>query len=1274
MIKFLGLRKLTLYLFLVIATMSWSQQIVRLDSNSSAIRGEISAFAKDNLGFMWIGSDQGIKKYSGFSFKSYQLPEIKGTSVKDITGIINHQDQLYVLAKEGYLYKYNFELDAFEEIYSNPELDFLSFVPIENNLFVIGLQKGFVLVDISNDKFSTLQHKNITYNRTLVYNNERLYAATSDGVVILKYIDEKSALEIEKTLLFETDILNIGFDKNNRLWIGTESDGLFVFQDDKVEQINISELTKKSYAVRKISFDNNNNTVVSIDRLGVYVIAPSFTTLKKYSHKVDEPNSISQNSIYSIFIDEKNTYWLGTRERGVNLIIQDKNVFSNIQHIQNDPHSIHSNNIRSIFQTPNGDLWFGTENGLTRKKFNHEKWVKSNPSQLLDNAAILSLSYYENHLLIGTYGEGILQLNLKNNKISKINFQPPPRLKFVFNIHNSDGDLFLGGSGAPLHQYRDGKLINTFSVGLERTMVDTFDDILFVGSDLGLFEINKRNGVIKNIRSDIFDGLEDIYTILFDPLQNCLWIGNKSGLFIYSLSDGNVEHIINKTNEDLGVVYALKRDNTQMIYLGTSNGLWRYDVKKNTFRKFDQQDGVLINEFGPGDFQQLKNGELLFGGPNGAVQFDPLKIKRDEPVSAVYISDFKINGKAPDSASLFKNINALKQIHLKHDQNTLQFGFETPKLYGSKKVTFLGHLKGFDSSSKLFSAGEKITYSSLNPGNYELQIEVLNADGQKGNDVLSLEIIVEKPFWATGFALFLYVLLTVIMSYLLINFFNAIKLRRSNEERIKFFVEVAHDIKTPVSLIQLLVKQLYNQKDKEKSLELIHKNTQNLSEYVNQILDIQKIDRNQLRLSISEVNLEQSLISVVDNFSALIEKKSLEVSLDIKPLTVWFDAKKINRIFYNLISNAIKYSNEGGEIEIQAYQKNDTICIDFRDTGIGIPEKQQQLIFNRFTRGTNVSNKGIPGTGIGLMLSKKIVELHGGKLLLKSKENMGSTFTIVLKKGTDYFIKDQLSDFIESSDDKDLLSRYVDKEKLVLLVEDNEDLRDAIKNELGNDFKIITATNGKEGLFVAISKNPDLIITDVMMPKMDGMELCEVLKTNFKTSHIPVIMLTALSDTENKVKGLKTGADVYIEKPFNVEILKTTIKNLLRSRESLSSFIKRDKTNKQPTPDESFLSDVIAVIERNLTKEELSVDTLCEAMGLSRSSLFRKLKGLIQMSPSDLIIKIKLNHAETLLKKKTNMRISEIAYASGFQDAKYFSTLFRKFYGKTPKEFSQDYS
>ena len=1272
MINFLGLRKLTSYLFLVVAAISWSQQIVRLDNDSSTVRGEISAFAKDSFGFMWIGTDQGIKKYSGFSFKSYQLANRSGGNVKDITGIINYKERLYALSKEGYLYNYNFEFDAFEEIYSNPEQGFLSFVPVENNLFAIGLQKGFVLVDVSKDEYNTVQHENITYNRTLIYNNERLYAATSDGVVILRYIKEDSALEVEKTLLPETDVLDIGFDKNNRLWIGTESQGLFVFQDDKVEQINIIELTKKSYAVRKISFDNNDNAVVSIDRLGVYIVDQSFQVQNKFSHKVDDPNSISQNSIYSIFIDDNNTYWLGTRERGINLIFQENNVFTNIQHIQNDSFSIHSNNIRSIFQTPNGDLWFGTENGLTRKKNNLEKWVKSNPSQLLENAAILSLNYYENHLLIGTYGEGVLQFNIRNNKISKINLQPPPELKFVFIIHKSEEDLFFGGSGAPLHQYRDGKLINTFSVGLERTMVDTYDDILFVGSDLGLFEINKRNGGVKRIHPDIFDGSDDIYTTLFDPTQNSIWIGSKSGLFKYSLSDEKVEHIVNETNVDLGVVYALKRDSSQMIYMGTSNGLWRYDVTKNTFRKFDQQDGVTINEFGPGDYKQLKNGVLLFGGPNGAVEFDPLKIKKDEPVSYLYVSDFKINGKTPDSITLLKNINTLKQINLKYDQNTLQFRFETPKLYGSKKINFLCNLNGFDTSSRLISAGEDIIYSNLKPGNYQLNVEVLNADGQVGNDILELVIIVDKPFWKSGIALFLYILLATTIFFLIINYNNSIKARRSNEERIKFFVEVAHDIKTPVSLIQLLVKQLRSQKDKEKSLNLIHKNTENLSEYVNQILDIQKIDRKQLNLSVSEIYLQESLVNIVNNFSALIQSKSIDVSFDIKPLTVWADQKKMNRIFYNLVSNSIKYSNEGGQIKIFAFQKNDNILIKFRDNGIGIPEKQQQLIFNRFTRGTNVSNKGIPGTGIGLMLSKKIIELHGGELILESKENLGSTFTIILKKGSKHFKKEQIENFIEPPIRNDLLSSYVNKDSLVLLVEDNEQLQNAIKNELGDDFKIITANNGKEGLFVALSKNPDLIITDIMMPKMNGLELCEVLKTNFKTSHIPVIMLTALSEIEQKVKGLKKGADAYIEKPFNVEILKTTIYNLLRSRKNIDSFIQKDKHKNEQSLDESFLSDVINVIEKNLTNEDLSVDTLCESMGLSRSSLFRKLKGLIQMSPSDLIVKIKLNHAESLLKKKSNMRISEIAYASGFQDAKYFSTLFKKFYGKTPKEFSGD--
>jgi DNA-binding response OmpR family regulator len=306
------------------------------------------------------------------------------------------------------------------------------------------------------------------------------------------------------------------------------------------------------------------------------------------------------------------------------------------------------------------------------------------------------------------------------------------------------------------------------------------------------------------------------------------------------------------------------------------------------------------------------------------------------------------------------------------------------------------------------------------------------------------------------------------------------------------------------------------------------------------------------------------------------------------------------------------------------------------------------------------------------MLSKKIVELHGGKILLESKENIGSKFTIILPIGTEHYSSEVLINQDQKAEDKANLVNFINKDRLILLVEDNTELRDAIKNELDKSYTIIEAPNGKEGLILALSKNPDLIVTDVMMPEMDGKELCNLIKTNFKTSHIPVIMLTALAELDDKLVGLETGADAYVEKPFNIEILKATINNLIKSRDNVKRLLEDKEIKKQLTPDESFLSDVIDVIKDNIAENDFSIDRLADLMGLSRSNLFRKLKGLIQISPSDLIIKIKLSRAEELMKTKKHSRISEIAYESGFQDPKYFSTLFRKHYGKTPTEFMDE--
>ncbi len=863
--------------------------------------------------------------------------------------------------------------------------------------------------------------------------------------------------------------------------------------------------------------------------------------------------------------------------------------------------------------------------------------------------------------MLGTYGEGILSLDEKNGTISNLELEPKISLKFVFSVNCLNDELWVDGNDGPLVHYKDNKLVSNYKVGLVKSLVEGYDQINYVGSNLGFFEINIRKASIRKIRNDVFNTLNEIYDLNIDFLNNCIWIGCGNGMYRYNLSTETLENLVDKDNKEIGTVYSIERDNMQNLYLASITGLWRYDIKKKFYRKYSTQEGLLLNEFGFGASAKFRDGRLAFGGPEGAVIFNPIELIEDDPISNIYLANFHVNGKEPDSLILAKNINYVKSLVLNYDQNTVSFNFETIKFHGSKRNIFIWKLVGYDDDFQKNIGNEKIIYSNLKPGKYNLIVQGFNADGVKGKNDYSLEIIIKEPFWKT------------IIIYLFYKISRANIQKRFDENRIMNFVEVAHDIRTPVSLIQLLVKQLSNQENVEKSIELIQRNTQNLNEYVTQLLDFQKIDRKELKLSISKVDLKDCLVNIINDFTPILQEKSLDVVLEVKHIPVWFDLPKMNRIFYNLISNAIKYSNEGGEIKIRAFLKDDYLNIEFIDNGIGVPDKQKEIIFNRFTRGTNVTNKGIPGTGLGLMLSKKIIELHGGKILLESQENIGSKFTIVLPVGTQHFSSEVLINPDQNFEQKMILDNFIHKDKLILLVEDNQELREAIKNEIAKNYTIIEASNGKEGLILALSKNPDLIITDIMMPEMDGKELCNLVKTNFKTSHIPVIMLTALAEIDDKIQGLETGADAYVEKPFNVEILKNIINNLIKSRDNIKRLLEDKAIERQLTPDESFLSDVIEVIKNNLTENDFSIDKLAVILGLSRSNLFRKLKGLTQISPSDLIIKIKLSHAEELMKNKKYIRISDIAYESGFQDPKYFSTLFRKHYGKTPTEFMDEH-
>ncbi|WP_139002897.1 hybrid sensor histidine kinase/response regulator transcription factor [Hyunsoonleella aestuarii] len=1268
------MKKLMIFFCLLFAffnTALYSQQIIHLDSKDGLISGTINAFERDSLGYMWIGTDQGLNRYSGVEFKNYDLDENNKIKGKEIADLLNVKGNLYAISSGGSLIKYHYEKDRFEELYTETKNRFISLTNLNDSNILIGLSAGFIVYDLSTHRATEVQFKNFINNRKVEFYNNMVYAASSRGLLVFSYKEDTKKLALEQKYLSDQDIIDFAFDSETRIWVGTEVGGLYIINKEDIKNIPISQISNKTYAIRQIDFDKNNNALIAIDRLGLFLLDDKFEIVKSYSHNEDNQNSISQNSIYEIYVDDTNAYWLGVREGGINIVYDKENVFTNIKHVQNKANSIQNNNIRSIYESTSGAVWFGTENGVSKYDEN-KNWTNYNKDPKLYNTAVLAVNEYQNNLMLGTYGEGLLVLNQDNGKVSNFKLESKKPSKFIFRIRAYDDNLWIGGSDAPLTHFKNSRFVNTYSVGLVRSLVEGYDNINYVGTNTGFFELNTRNASIRKIEESIFNAFNEIYDLNLDYVNNCIWIGSKNGLYKYNLSTEQLENLADNTNKRIGTVYSIKKDNMQNLYFASVSGLWRYDIKNKFFRKYGLQDGMLIDEFGIGASAKFKDGRLAFGGAKGAVVFNPIDLFKDRPLSDIFISNFQINGKEPDSLTLSKNINYTKKLVLNYDQNTISFNYETIKFHGSKSNAFQSKLKGFDKDYHVSYGNEKIYYSNLNPGTYQLHVKGFNADGVKGDNDYTLEIVVKKPFWKSIWAFGFYMLLFLLIVYLIFRISRANIQKRFDENRIKFFVEVAHDIRTPVSLIQLLVKQLTNQENTEKSIELIQRNSQNLNEYVTQLLDFQKIDRKQLKLSVSKVDLKDCLAKIINDFTPILQEKSLDISLEVKHIPVWFDKAKMNRIFYNLISNAIKYSNEGGEIKVKAYLDDSNFKIEFIDNGVGIPEKQQELIFKRFTRGTNVSNKGIPGTGIGLLLSKKIVELHGGKILLESKENIGSKFTIVLPSGTEHYSDEHIVDESNQEEAKANVDELITKNKLILLVEDNEELRGAVKNELVKNYNVIEASNGKEGLLLALSKNPDLIITDVMMPEMDGKELCNLLKTNFKTSHIPVVMLTALADIDDKIQGLETGADAYVEKPFNVSILTATINNLIRSRENVNRLLGDKEVKKQMTPDESFLSDVINVIKENLTEKDFSIDTLCEVMGLSRSNLFRKLKGLVHMSPSDLIVKIKLGHAEELMKKKAHSRISDIAYESGFQDPKYFSTLFKKHYGKTPKEFMEN--
>ena len=1262
--------KIASFLFFLLPILVCSQQINHLGVYDGIRSGAVRAFEKDTLGYMWIGTSQGLNRYSGYQFKNYDKFLTSG-----VVDIISKNGNLFILGSKGELLQYNYQQDSFASILNLKDLKFLSFELINDHTIIIGLQQGLIIYDLKSKNLSKVLHPKSMFNRSIKVHENKIYIASTKGINIYNYYQSINELVKYKTRLENHEILDLNFDNQNRIWVGTYEKGLFIIDNDDVKKIKTYDQKIKTHTIRSIAFDKNNKALIALEGVGLLIMDDQFNILNKLENTPNEINSLSQNSIYEIFVDEENAYWLGLREVGIDLIYPRDNAFKNIFYIPFKPNSISNNNIRSIYYEDGGNVWFGTENGISKRSPNGT-WTNYNTNTPLENKAVLTINKFDDHLILGVYGIGLLNFNTRTGETSTFKLKENGESsKRIFTTFIDNNELWVGGFDGPVKHYINNVLISTYKTGNARCIVAGEDHILYVASSGGVYEINRLDKSVNVIKYVNQQNIDQNHAVLFDKQNNCLWIGNTQGLFKYSLSSKKIKHINTALNFEPGTVFSIQKDANENLWFASDVGLWKLNISQDIIRKYDNGDGVTVDRFGFGASTQSSDGRLAFGGPDGATLFNPLEIPKEKEISKIYISDFQINGVLADSTMIEKNINYLDKIALNYNQNSLSFDFEAPTFHGSKKHSFNWQLKGYDQTKNISKNNRSIVYSKLPPGNYSLAIEAINIENVLSIEPFHIDIIIKNPFWLNHLAFLLYILLGSGITYLFFLIRKSRAAQKFNDNKIKFFTEVAHDIRTPVTLIQLLVSQLSEKNNFQNNIDLIHRNTQNLNEYVTQLLDFQKADRGMLKLSIIKVELKEIIHRTVAELEPLLSKKSIDIIVSVPKIHIWIDENKMSRIFYNLISNAIKYSEDGGKIEIKASKDKKHIKIDFIDNGFGIPEKEQKLIFSRFTRGTNINNKGISGSGIGLMISKKIVELHGGNIKFISKENLGSTFTVILKMGSEHYNENEI--LIENSNlfEPISLEESITNNKRILLVEDNDDLRLIIKAELEKKYTVLDAPNGKEALLIALAKNPDLIITDVRMPDMGGKELCNVIKSNFQTSHIPIIMISALSGLDDKIEGLEIGADAYLEKPFNMKILITMANNLINSRQAIHKILSPKSKGKitSKSADENFLSEVVDIIKNNITNSEFSIKLISDKTGLSRSNLFRKLKGLTNMSPVDLVIKIKLNHASELLKANNSIRISDVAYSSGFNNPKYFSTLFKKHYGKTPKEYSEEY-
>lgn len=1128
-------------------------------------------------------------------------------------------------------------------------------------------------------------------------------------------------------------------DSERDVWIyltDNNTKGVFLFDVDTQSLTsfgkNAGEVKLNTDIVRGVVEDNKGLIWVATDHGGVNLIDKRDFSVRYILHNQDDDKSLSQNSIQTIYKDYDGFIWIGTYKRGINFYHEDVIRFGLFRHENRRPASLPFNDINSFAEDSHGNLWIGTNGGglicYDRKNDRFTQYLHNpNDPGSLSNNVIVSLCFDSyGKLWIGTYYGGLNCFDGK--KFIRYRHSDDPKSLSDDSIweifEDSQRQLWIGTLTAGIdildrntgtfRHYRPGIPNSVHSTYIPVIVEDT-EHTIWIGTGYGMDRYDRKTGQFTQFLNDINNknslSHNNVFGILDDG-KGAIWIGTKEGLNIFDKKTKTFRVLREEDGMPHNSIITMLKDNSGNLWLGTPNGLTNLQIARDAqgtitslkFKNYDEADGLQGMQFNEGAAFKTRKGELVFGGANGFNLFKPedIHVNDVKPVVKftglqIFNREVKIGEEIKGNRVLETSITQTKEITLKHSDNVFSIEFSALTFFLPGKCRYKYILEGF-SNDWLFTDGRsrRLTFTNLDPGEYTLRVKASNNDGVWNDDGAALKIIILPPFWKTKTAFILYIL--TVMAALLVTrkliqqrerLKFAIEQERQEAQRmheldmmkLKFFTNVSHEFRTPLTLILTPIEKLMKaaQEDQRGQFQLIHRNAKRLLNLVNQLLDFRKLEVQEIKFIPFEGDIIQFIRETTFSFSDLSEKKDIHLDFrtSIESLETIFDQDKLEKILLNLLSNAFKFTPEHGSVtvELQELAREDGRWLELKvkDTGIGIPADKQEKIFERFFQNDLPGSMVNQGSGIGLSITKEFVRVHGGTVAVQSEEGKGSCFTVQIP------MREVTHEVLAIAAKTEATVPVWDESKQIdvptlLLVEDNEDFRFYLKDNLRLDYRIAEARNGKEAWTQATAILPDLIVSDIMMPEMNGIEFCRKVKHDTRTSHIPVILLTARTAEEQKMEGFDTGADDYITKPFNFEILQSRIRNLIHQRELFQKDFRKQIEVKAShvnitSLDEKLIQRAIKCVEDNISDANFSVEGLSHELGMSRVHLYKKLLALTGKSPLEFIRIIRLQQAAQLL-EKSQLTVSEVAYRVGFNNPKYFTKYFKEEYKVLPSAYA----